>query len=204
LGVGLREWFGPSRAEIWRQLSDKVGGRYVERGFWKGDCVEAAHKDWIVTLDVIVVPAGKVQIPMTRLRAPYVNPTRFRFDVYREGVFSGIAKAFGMQDIEVGDADFDERFIVKGTDESQVKALLANPRVRELIEGQPDIRFGVRDDDGWFSTRFPEDVDQLHFEVSGDIKDVERLSLLYELFAETLDQLTRIGAAYAAPPQVRL
>lgn len=201
--MGVREWFGPSRAEIWRQLGEKVGGRYVEGGFWKGDKVEAAHKDWIVTLDVIVVPAGKVHIPMTRLRAPYVNPTGFRFDVYRKSVFSGIAKALGMQDIEIGDAAFDEDFIVKGTDESQVKALLANPRIRELIARQPDIRFGVKDDEGWFSKRFPEDVDQLHFEVSGEIKDLERLSLLYELFAETLDQLTRIGAAYAAPPQVR-
>ena len=140
---------------------------------------------------------------MTRLRAPYVNPRAFRFDVYRKSVFSGIAKAFGMQDIEIGDAAFDEDFIVKGTDESQVKALLANPRIRELIARQPDVRFGVRDDDGWFSKRFPEDVDQLHFEVIGEVKDLEQLSLVYELFAETLDQLTRIGAAYDAPPQIR-
>ena len=92
-----------------------------------------AHKDWVVTLDSFVVPAGKVHIPMTRIRAPYVNPGGFRFTIYRKSIFSGIAKAFGMQDIEIGDSPFDDDFIIKGTDESQVRALLANPRLRELI-----------------------------------------------------------------------
>jgi hypothetical protein len=202
--VGVRQWFGPSREEIWQQLSEKVGGRYVEGGFLKGDKVEAAHKDWIVTIDVYVVPAGKAYIPMTRIRAPYVNPTGFRFTVYRKSLFSGIAKALGMQDIEIGDPPFDDDFIVKGTDESQVKSLLSNPRLRELIAQQKDIHFAVKDDEGWFSTRFPEGVDELHFEVAGVITDLERLAQLYHLFAETLDQLTRIGAAYDAPPPVRL
>ena len=38
----------------------------------------------------------------------------------------------------------------------------------------------------------------------GIIKDVERLKLLYELFAETLDQLCRIGAAYKESPNVAI
>ena len=202
--MGVRQWFGPSREEIWRKLSEKVGGSYVDGGFWKGDKVEVAHKDWVVTLDVYVVPAGKAHIPMTRIRAPYVNPGGFRFTVYRKSIFSGIAKVFGMQDIAIGDSPFDDDFIIKGTDESQVRALLANPRLRELIAQQKDIHLTVEDDEGWFGTHFPEGVDKLHFEVTGIITDVERLAQLYQLFAEALDQLTRIGAAYDGPPQVRL
>jgi hypothetical protein len=38
----------------------------------------------------------------------------------------------------------------------------------------------------------------------GIIKDVERLRLLYELFAETLDQLCRIGSANENTPNVSL
>jgi len=38
----LRRLFGPSREEIWRQLSAEIGAEYVER-FWKGDKVEATH-----------------------------------------------------------------------------------------------------------------------------------------------------------------
>ena len=47
---------------------------------------------------------------------------------------------------------------------------------------------------------FPEGVDELYFNVAGVIKDLDRLKLLYELFAETLDQLCLTGAAYAANP----
>ena len=56
------------------------------------------------------------------------------------------------------------------------------PKIRELIAAQKDIKFDVKDDEGWFGTKFPEGVDELHFAVAGVIKDVDRLKLLYDLF----------------------
>ncbi len=38
----------------------------------------------------------------------------------------------------------------------------------------------------------------------GVIKDIERLEMLYELFAATLDELVRIGAASDGPAGVEL
>jgi hypothetical protein len=203
MGV-LRRWFGPSREEIWRQLSEEMGARLIEGGFGKGDKVEVTHRDWIVTLDTYVVSTGKTVVVFTRMRAPYVNPDGFRFKIYRKGVFSGIGKFLGMQDIEIGDAAFDEAFIIKSTDESRVRTLLSNEKLRELIAKQPEIHFSVKDDEGWFGPTFPEGVDELYFEVVGTVKDVERLKLLYALFAETLDHLCRIGSAYDAPPNVKV
>jgi hypothetical protein len=49
--VGMKQWFGPSRDDVWRQISEVVGGRFSEAGFVKGDKVEAAHKNWVITLD---------------------------------------------------------------------------------------------------------------------------------------------------------
>ena len=60
----------------------------------------------------------------------------------------------------------------------------------------------MKDDEGWFGTKFPEGVDELYFVVVGVIKDIERLALLYELFTETLDELCRMGAAVDTPPNV--
>jgi hypothetical protein len=200
----LRRLFGPSREEIWRQLTAEIGGRYVSGGFWKGDKVQATHGEWTVTLDTYTVSTGKVTIVYTRMRAPYVNPDGFRFTVYRRGVFSGIGKWFGMQDVEVGHEQFDRDFIIKGTSEEKLRELFASARVRELIEAQKDIKFTVHDDEGWFGPSFPDGVDELCFTVTGIIKDLERLRLLYELFGETLDRLCRIGAAYERPPEVTL
>ncbi len=49
----LRQLFGPSREEIWRQLSSEIGAEYVKGGFWKGDKVQVHHGQWTITLDVL-------------------------------------------------------------------------------------------------------------------------------------------------------
>lgn len=115
-----------------------------------GDKVQATHEEWTVTLDNYVFSTGKVILVFTRMRAPYVNPAGFRFNVYRKGFFGDLAKTLGMQDIAIGDEDFDRAFIVKSSDEGRVRELLSDANIRRLIAQQPDIQFSVRDDEGWF------------------------------------------------------
>ena len=200
----LRRMFGPSKKEIWRQLSEEMQATFVDGGVWKADRVEATHGEWIVTLDTYTVSTGKSVVIFTRMRAPYVNPDGFRFTIYRRGLFSGLGKLLGMQDLEIGFEEFDRDFIIKGNDEGKVRQLFANARIRELVAGQKDIKFSVKDDEGWFGPKFPEGVDELQFMVTGIIKDVERLKHLYDLFSETLNELCRIGSAYESNPEVKL
>ena len=199
-----RKLFGPSREEIWRQLSADIDGKYVEGGFGHADKVQAVHGEWTVTLDTYAVSTGKSVIIYTRMRAPYVNPDGFRFTIYKKGMFSEIAKRFGMQDIAIGQEPFDTDFIVKGTDETMLRELFGDPKLRDLIAAQPQLQLMVKDDEGWFGPTFPDGVDELYFAVPSVIKDVERLKGLYALFAETLDQLTRMGSAYERSPGVEL
>jgi hypothetical protein len=201
---GLRTWFGPSRKEIWQQFCAQTGSNFVEGGFWKSDKVEAAHNQWTVTLDLFVVSTGKSSVTYTRMRAPYVNSDSFRFTIYRKGIFTEIGKWFGMQDVTVGYEDFDRDFVIKGNDEQKLRKLFSSQKIRDLIAAQPDISFAVKDDEGFWSKNFPEEVDELYFQVVGVIKDVERLKLLYDLFAETLDELFRMGSAYEQAPPVKL
>ena len=182
--------------EIWKQLSERVHGKFVARRE-KGDKVIVEHGGWALTLDTRSTGSA-----WSRGCAPFVNPSGFRFAVYRKSVFSGLAKFFGMQDVEIGDPPFDSDFIVKSADESKIRQLLANTRIREIITKQKDVNFAVKDDEGWFGTKFPDGVDELYFVVTGVIKDIDRLELLYELFTETLDELVRIGAAADTPPNV--
>ena len=133
---------------------------------------------------------------------PYVNPEGFRFTIYRKSVFSGLGKLLGMQDIEIGDPEFDEAFIIKGNNEPRVQHLFADARLRALVQAQPTIQLDVKDSEGWFGPKFPENVDELHFQVVGVLKDVERLKSLFDLFAAVLEQLCKIGSAYKQEPGV--
>lgn len=200
----LRKLFGPSKDEIWKQLSDEIGAQVVAGGAWHGDKVIARVKEWTVTLDTYTVSTGHTHVTYTRMRAPYVNADGFRFTIYRKGIFSGLGKLLGMQDIEAGEPEFDRDFIIKGNDETKVRALFASPRIRELIRSQRSIHLEVKDDEGWFGTSFPRGVDELRFLVTGVIKDVARLKALYELFAEVLHQLSHMGSAYEDDPKIAL
>lgn len=200
----LRSLFGPSRGEIFEQLSREIGADYKEEGFFKTGKVVLSHKEWEITLDTYTVHTGKSTIVYTRMRAPFVNRDGFRFNIYRKSAFSWIGKLFGVKDIEVGEPFFDDEFIIQGEPEALIHRLLSNVEVRRLIQSQPDIHFQVRDDEGWFRDTFPEGVDELYFQVVGIIKDRERLRSLFDLFATVLDELCRQGSAYEKDPQVTL
>ncbi len=197
-------WFGPSKDEIWRQLCEEIGAELVDGGFWKGKKVQVYAKPWTITLDTYTESSGESHQIYTRMRAPYVNPEGFRFTIYRAGFLSGLGKILGMQDIEIGDPEFDEAFIIQGTDEFKLINLFADVKLRQMIKDQPKIRLEVKDNEGWFGPQFPENVDELRFQVVGVIKDIDRLKALFDLFAVVLDQLCRIGSAYKQEPGVEL
>lgn len=203
MGV-LRQIFGPSKEEVWHELCNQIGAEYVDGGFWNTSKVVAHVKNWSVTLDTYIVSTGKSSVTYTRMRAPYVNPDGFRFKIYREGLFSGLGKLLGMQDICIGDDDFDKAFVIKGNDENKVISLFSDTRIRELVDMQPYISLEVKDDEGTFKKSFPEGVDELYFCVTGVIKDVDRLRELYELFSEVLNRLCIMGSAYEDAPNVEL
>ena len=200
----LNQIFGPSKEIMWKEFSELVGGEFTKGGFFKKDKVEVSYNEWIITLDTYTVSTGKSSTTYTRMRAPYINADNFRFEIYRKNIFSSLGKIFGMQDVEIGDTDFDENFIIRGNDEYKIKMLLSNPVIKFLIEQQPSIYFSVKDDESWFIKKFPEGVDELYFTVRGIIKDVQRLKDLYDLFSETLNFLCHIGSAYQNDPNIKL
>jgi hypothetical protein len=197
-------WFGPSRNEVWKQLSEQIGAEFIDGGVWKESKVQAQVGPWVLTLDTYTVSSGHSHVTYTRMRAPYVNPAGFRFTIYREGFFSELGKLFGMQDIEIGEPEFDEAFIIKANDEGIVRDLFASAEIRRLALAQPKLRLDVKDSEGWFGPKFPPDVDELHFQVVGVIKDLETLKNLFDLFAAVLDRLCRIGTATKQEPEVSL
>ena len=188
----LRALFGPTRKEVWRQLADERGGRFHEGGLFGHSAVQVRSGDWTLTLDTYSEGDGKSNQTYTRLRAPYFNPEGFRFQIRRASVLSGLGKSLGMQDIEVGHARFDRDFVIKGNSPQHLRRLFDNAGIRRLIDAQPRIHLSVKGRDGWFG-KYPPDMDELHFEALGVIKDIARLRALFDLFPEVLWQLCHDG-----------
>lgn len=196
--------FGPSKSEVWHQLAAEINADFVDKGFWGGSRVEAHVDNWIIVLDTYTVSSGKSSTTYTRMRAPFVNTKDFYFKIYRNGVFSGLGKFLGMEDINVGYEDFDDEFIIQGNNAEMVRTLFSNERIRKLIQDQIRIKLEIKDDEGFFKGHFPGGIDELSFIVPGVIKDINSLKELYELFAEVLKELCVMGAADSKNPGVIL
>jgi hypothetical protein len=69
----------------------------------------------------------------TAVLAALPAPMEGNVEVTREGLFSKIGKLFGAQDIVLGDGAFDRAFLVKGTSELTVRALLSVAACTELL-----------------------------------------------------------------------
>lgn len=200
----LRKLFTSSHKEIWKQLSDELGARYQEGSTWKGDRIQAEHGEWTVTLDHYTIMVGKVPMTFTRLRAPYVNPDGFRFKIYRRSFGSDLAVKLWMQDVNVGHPAFDRDFIIKGSDEGQLRALFGDGDVRRLLERHKDVTLSVKDDEGWFGKSFPQGTDELECVFHGLVSDRQRLKDAFELFGVVLARLCKLGSAYEGDPGVEL
>jgi hypothetical protein len=207
--------FGPSQEEIWQQLCDEIpNAEFIKGGFWQGsNRVIVTFKCWEIILDTYTTShttsggygsTYSTSTTYTRMRAAYVSNDGLWFKINRRGWFAELGMLFGRQDIQLGDPEFESNFIIQGNDEIKVRQLFANAIIRDLSLQQPSIVFQIKDNEGFFGQRFPSDVDELYFEEAGTIEDVERLKSLFELFAQTLKQLYRIGSACQDDPDMDL
>ncbi|NND98008.1 MAG: DUF3137 domain-containing protein [Pirellulaceae bacterium] len=200
----LNDVFGPSKDEIWSQLAAEVRGQHTPDGTMKSGGIRCRHRQWELVLDTCVVSTGKRTTQYTRMRAPFINKDGLYLKLYRKDFLTGIRSFFGMHDIEIGDSYFDEQFIIKGNDAVKIRQLLADPKLKQLIDQQPRISLEIKDDEGLFGAAFPEGVDEVVFLAIGVMKDLDHLMSLFQLFAVLLERLVRIDSAYEDDPGVHL
>jgi hypothetical protein len=187
------------------QLVDDLRRQYPDGQWWKMGGVEVCCKNWTITLDQYNVPVGKTVAPHTRFRAPYVNTDGFRFCVYNKSVFTELGQVLGLvQDIEIGDEFFDREFVIQGNSADKVREMLRNRELRAILEAQPYVCFEVKDDEGWFGSKFPDGVDEVYLLLPGHVQDFERLGRLFQLFATVLHHLNSTGSASAQDPGLSL
>src|SRR6478672_8710443 len=141
-GPMMRKLFGPSKEEIWSLLAQQIGADFKQGEGWTGRArVDAQVGQWVVTLDTFTVSTGKSTVTFTRMRAPFVNRDGFRFTITRAGILSHLAEMLGFQDVRIGDAAFDEAFVIKTSDEPRVRTFLADADLRAKLALQPTLTF---------------------------------------------------------------
>ena len=127
--LAARETVGPSSAEhavstVWRDVAASLGFQLDVANTRMQGRAEGMHVE--------------VDTQLRQRRRWTVFTVRFDrqlgvgLSLTRQGSLSALTKLFGAQDIELGDPVFDQRFVVKGSPEPRVRALLT-PTVRALL-----------------------------------------------------------------------
>jgi hypothetical protein len=182
--------------EMWNRLSREIGGEFEDRSGWRFDKIRVRDGEWTITIDLHTHAGYKTESLYTRIRVPFVNEEKLQFRIYRQGLLDSLGAMLGVQDIKIGDPDFDRAFMIQGSDEQKVKDLLSGPEIRKLILAEPELQLTLRDSGDWFSEEFPDGVDELVLEVPNEITERDRLRRLYDIVARLLHHLCHHSSAY--------
>lgn len=180
----------------WRDFADSKGGRvYTDSNKEDGEIIS------------LVVPAaaggGTVSYtPMpfgTAVVLDFPPLGDYTFTLYREKPIHQVNKVFGMQDIVIGNKEFDRRYIIKSTSEPATKELLAEPVLRELIITGDTADLRIMPPDSVFDPRWvirPEcAVVAYHREALIDKYD--QLDSVYRLLNAVAARLQTMGLAFS-------
>jgi hypothetical protein len=129
-----RAWqeFAAARGLVWyaaegswrRGLPERIKGRF--------DGVDLAIDTYTETSTD--ADGNSTSTTYTRVTARAEDPRPVKASIYPTHGLSGLGKLLGFQDVDVGDARFDDAFVVKADDERVVRALLEAPARTALLE----------------------------------------------------------------------
>lgn len=177
----------------WAELAAAHDGALAVGRRGRIKSVRVPHRDWAITLDTYTVSTGQSSTRYTRFRVRMGMRQEFRMRIYRENVFTRVAKWFGMQDIAVPHPEVDRAFIVQTDGPSYVNTLVLDAAFSDALlalrRGRLEVARVRRR-----GRRVPGIADLIWIR-SGTLKDRHTLEGALKLMRATLDGLIRSGLA---------
>lgn len=192
--------FGPPLKEVWQQLANEINAEFSKGGIAKAPRVFKIHKNWTILLDTYTVSTGKSSVTYTRMRVPFKRENDVQFKLSRKNIFSGLGSYFGMPVIGTYDYEFDDEFVIKGNDESVIREIFQNESIKDRIKFQKKLILKS----GPYKERKSPSDSEIYFQMTGVLKDMEKLKNLFDLFIELLDEFEKNGVAAPERPMMIL
>ena len=113
--------------QAWEQAAERLGLRYERGSLFKSGSLRGQVDGFSVVVDTFTRGSGQHSSTYTRYRVRYPS-LELGLELSRQGALSGVAKFFGAQDIDVGQASFDRNVTVKGRRPAEVRDFLTPER----------------------------------------------------------------------------
>lgn len=158
------------KRRAWARVAERCGMSLSVGGFFGKDTIAGEVQGQDILVDTFTTSSGKNQQTWTRVQARGAMPSSIK--IGREGVLSSLGKMFKGDDIQIGDAAFDDAMLIRGP-ERTLRALLDLPARRLLMSSLQDPRLAVTDGTvRWQRSRTVVDIEEL----SAAIDDVARVA----------------------------
>jgi hypothetical protein len=176
-----------AKKQAWQQFCNEIEATYVQGEVLKSDRIEATFQNWQILYDSFIIPFPHLRY--TRIRAPFLAKSDFKFRITKKTFFDKIKEKFGKSDVETGDSRIDNAFVIQSNSAEKIKSLFSEEDLKNLLLGKVDSHFEFTHGYKGTGREFPNDCDGLCLVVLYEGKDIDKLKLIYNLFGEVLTSL---------------
>lgn len=192
----------------WKQLASEIGADFVDGGIWDSDKIILKYRKTNITLDTYNQNNRKSGYVNTRIRCPFVTINEFQFNITSENTFSHAGKIFGLKDLEINNAKFDNEFYLKSRYKDKLILFLDSEIIQNVyLEFAKNeiigLEISITEDKPFFSLqKNPSKVFWICCEKMKLESDIEILKQWFTLCKLTFDRLIEIGEAEDVSPNI--
>ncbi len=178
LVLGISYYQRQKRNRAWSEFSGLVGLTFEPGNIFSQPKASGTYRGHSLLLESFTRGAGRSRTTYTRLAVAVDNRSDINLGLYQEGMFSKIGKAFGSQDIQVGDPEVDQKFIIRSKPEEFAMRLFSSVNLRSKLLQLRPVNIVMAGS-------------QLTYERVGTMTDLEQLRFLADLLLDLGDFIER-------------
>jgi hypothetical protein len=170
VGIAIAASYYNNKAiqEAWGRFAMNSGLILSQGGMFSSPRVTGDYKGFEYLLHTFSRGSGKSKTTYTGITMNFPKYIDCHLNVYQESFMSKIGKALGGQDIQIGDREFDEAFMIKSQTPEKIDKILTPDLRRNMLHGKHLINISVTGQG-------------INYEKIGIIKDVANLTYVSEI-----------------------
>lgn len=176
------------RLKLWQEIAQEWDGEVLNH---KGNSGKKRLHIFVDPHEIVIDTwtDGNGQL-FTRFRCPFKNPNMLYFKLTHEYFFHEVMKYMGLQDIIIGDYEFDKAFLIKGNQSESVKWIFSDHAIQQKMMELKNVHFMIKADKGLFkNSDLRKDIGELYFSVSKNLRNRNEINKILDLFVLVLRRL---------------
>ena len=173
---------GKSEDEVWETIAEQLNRKEDNLDY----TAQFSTEKHCIILDIDIHPdlGEEGEKPITSFSAQLPDETTFRFNIEKQGLKHQIGKLFGMQDVIIGQTEFDKKFLIQSNDEAKVKEVFSAAEISDELLKNPVIGFKIRERKIGTTKEIV-----LSLDIEGGITEPDKLKEIFRPFRIVLNSL---------------